>query len=179
MKIYLVRHAETDENTSGIMQGRSINSRLNRRGIMQANEVKNALKDIDFNVCFTSPLIRCWSTAMIVGGDRIEIKEDKRLVERYLGNFEGKERKTYDVSKYWDYKLNSSDEDVESIRDILKRCEDFLTYLKDNYSDDDNILIVTHNAIVKGIMNILENKNYPDSLILYDIKNGYYKSYDI
>ena len=161
------------------MQGRTINSQLNRRGIMQATEVKNALKDIKFTACFTSPLVRAWSTAMIIAGDKVEIKQDDRLIERYLGELEGKDRTTYDVEKYWDYNLNSNDKDVEPIQDILVRCEDFIKYLKDNYKSDDNILIVTHSAIVKMIQNIFENKEYPEKLIAYDIKNGYYKCYNI
>ena len=179
MKLYVVRHGQTDENASGIMQGRTINSQLNRIGIMQATEVKNKLKDIKFTACFTSPLIRSWSTAMIIAGDKVEIKQDDRLIERYLGNLEGKDRETYDVEKYWDYKANYSGEGVESIRDILNRCEDFINYLKENYKDDDNILIVTHSAIVKMMQNIFENKDYPNKLIAYDIKNCYYKCYDI
>ena len=179
MKIYVVRHGQTDENANNIMQGRTINSQLNRRGIIQAQEVKNVLSDIKFDICFTSPLIRAWSTAMIIAGDKVEIKQDDRLIERYLGELEGKERGTYDVSKYWDYKLNSNDKGVEPIRDILNRCEDFIKYLKENYDKDANILIVSHSAIVKMIENIFENKDYPNKLIAYDIKNCYYKSYDI
>ena len=179
MKIYIVRHGQTDENASNIMQGRTINSQLNRRGIMQAQEVKNALSDIKFDVCFTSPLVRAWSTAMIIAGDRVEIKQDDRLIERYLGELEGKERETYDVSKYWDYDLNSNDKGVEPIIDISNRCENFIKFLKEKYSEDSNVLIVSHSAIVKMIQNIFENKDYPKKLIAYDIKNGYYKCYKI
>ena len=131
MKIYLVRHAETDANKNKVMQGQTQNLQLNENGIRQATNLKNKLKDIKFNVCFTSPMIRTWSTAMILVGDRVEIKEDKRLIERYLGNLEGKDRKTYDASKYWDYTLNSNDDDVEKIQDVFNRCQSFINDLKE------------------------------------------------
>jgi len=179
MKLYVVRHGQTDENASGTMQGRTVNSQLNRMGVMQAQDVKNKLKDIKFTVCYTSPLIRAWSTAMIIAGDKVEIKQDDRLIERYLGDLEGKDRETYDVSKYWDYELNSNDKGVEPIRDILNRCEDFIKFLEENYKEDDNILIVSHSAIVKMMQNKFENRDYPNKLIAYDIKNCYYKCYNI
>lgn len=77
MRIYLVRHGETDANKDKIMQGQSQNLQLNQNGVMQATNLKNKLKDIKFDVCFTSPLIRAWSTAMVIVGDRVEIKEEK------------------------------------------------------------------------------------------------------
>ena len=82
MKIYLVRHGETDANKNGIMQGQSQNLQLNEAGIRQATNLKNKLVSVPFTACFTSPLIRAWSTAMIIVGDRVEIKEDDRLIER-------------------------------------------------------------------------------------------------
>lgn len=67
---------------------------------------------------------------MIIVGDRVEIKEDDRLIERYLGNFEGKDKKEYDPNIYWDYDLNSNSEEVEAIQDIFKRCNSFVEDLK-------------------------------------------------
>ena len=44
MKIYLVRHGETDANKDKIMQGQSQNLQLNQNGVMQATNLKNKLK---------------------------------------------------------------------------------------------------------------------------------------
>lgn len=179
MKIYLVRHGETDANKDKIMQGQSQNLQLNQNGVMQATNLKNKLKDIRFDVCFTSPLIRAWSTAMVIAGDRVEIKEDKRLIERYLGNLENKDRKLYDVNKYWDYNLNSNDEDVEPIQDIFKRCNRFVEDLKKNYQDDAVILIVSHGAITRCLHHILMNSNLSKNLIDFKIENCYCKEYQL
>ena len=165
MKIYLVRHGETDANKDKIMQGQSQNLQLNQNGVMQATNLKNKLKDIKFDICFTSPLIRAWSTAMIIAGERVEIKEDKRLIERHLGNLENKNRKLYDVNKYWDYNLNSNDEDVEPIQDIFKRCNNFVDDLKKNYQDDAIILIVSHGAITRCLHHILINSDLNKNLV--------------
>lgn len=159
MEIYLVRHAETDANKNKVMQGQTQNLQLNENGIRQATNLKNKLKDIKFDMCFTSPMIRTRSTAMILVGDRVEIKEDKRLIERYLGNLEGKDRKTYNVSKYWDYNLNSNDESVEPIQEVFKRCKSFINDLKEKYNDNDTIIIVSHGATTRCLHHILKNTN--------------------
>lgn len=43
MKIYLVRHGETDNNMNGIMQGQSANLQLNQNGVMQATNLKSKI----------------------------------------------------------------------------------------------------------------------------------------
>jgi len=179
MKIYLVRHGETDANKNKIMQGQSQNLQLNETGVRQASILKMKLNDIKFNICFTSPLVRAWSTAMILVGDRVEIKEDKRLVERHLGTLEGKERSEYNVSKYWDYKLNSNDEEVEPIKDIFKRCNSFINDLKNNYNDDDIILVVSHGAVTRCLHHILKNSDLNKNLLDINIKNCYCNEYEL
>ena len=171
MIVYLVRHGETDANKNKVMQGQTQNLQLNENGIRQATNLKNKLKDIKFNACFTSPMIRAWSTAMILVGDRVEIKEDDRLIERYLGNLEGKDRSSYDVSKYWDYDLNSNDEEVERIQDIFKRCNSFINDLKNNYSDNDIILVVSHGAVTRCLHHILSITDLNKSLLGFKIEN--------
>ena len=182
MKIYLVRHGEVDQDTDFNRYEKRRNYQLNNLGVMQANNLKNKIKDMNFDACFTSPLLRAWSTAIIIVGDRIEIKEDSRLMERYLGEYEDgtqSERFKDNLDKYYDYKLNSSDHNVEPIQDLYKRCNDFLSYLKDNYSDDSKILIVSHHGIIKTMHNII-NKNKLDG-ILEEIKieNCSIREYDI
>lgn len=175
MKIYLVRHAETDANRNGIMQGQSENLQINDKGIIDARIIKMQLSKINFKKCYTSPLIRCWSTAMIVAGDRTEIIEDKNLIERYLGNYEGKHKDTYDINKYWDYNLNSDDGGVEPIQDIFDRCNNFLESIKDKYNDEDNILIVSHSGVIRTLYHIINKTDLNSNLVNFDINNCFYK----
>ena len=102
MKIYLVRHAQTEANYQGLWQGRT-NTPLSEAGIRDAQKKKKKLNGKPLDICITSPLSRTWQTAMIMAGDRTYILEDERLIERNLGNFEGKSRTLYDAKKYWDY----------------------------------------------------------------------------
>ena len=173
MKIYLVRHAQTDANKCGIMQGQTENTQINTEGIEEAQSLKMKLSNIKFDKCYTSPLIRTWSTAMILVGEKTQIIEDNRLIERYLGNFEGKHKGTYDVEKYWNYELNSNSEDVEPIQNIFKRCKEFLDDIINKHEDEETIIIVSHSAIIRCLHHIINKSNLTSKLINFKIENCY------
>ena len=177
MKIILVRHGETEANYDGIMQGQMLNYSLNDRGVRQAQILKNKLKDTKIDICFTSPLARTWQTAMIVVGDRVEIKEDKRLIERYLGKYEGNTKRDYDPKKYWDYFLNSHDCDVESVQLLFSRSKDFLEEIYKRYKDS-TVLVVSHSAIIRALHHLIKNTDLHKNLLGFKIENCYCKEYE-
>ena len=178
MKICLVRHAETEWNYEGKIQGQK-NMELNETGIRQAKKLKIKLSDLSYDYCYMSPLIRAVQTAIILIGDRVETIPDKRLVERDFGELEGKSIKLYNAKKYWDYNLNCSDQGIEPVQDIFKRCEDFLDYIKNKYDDDTTILVVSHGAPVRAMHHILSNTDRGSNLLNIAIPNCYYKEYEI
>lgn len=177
MKITLVRHGETVYNQLGKMQGRS-NIPLTDEGRRQCKRLKESIKDNKYDMCFSSPLIRTMETAMILVGDKVLITPDDRLIERGIGELEGKFREEYDYKKYWDYKLNCGDKDVEKIQDLFKRCEDFINYLKKNHNGK-NILIVTHGATFRSLHHILYKTDRNTELYDFNIKNCGYEEIKI
>ena len=178
MKIILVRHAQTEDNFNNIMQGRR-NNLLNDAGRRDCQKLREKLKTIKIDYCYTSPLVRCVETAFILIGDRCEMIRDDRLIERDLGELEGKNRDVYDINKYWDYDINSNDFGVEPVRDIINRSRDFLEYIKNKYPSDTTILIVSHSAPVKAIKLLLENKELKGNLFERNINNSEYLEFDI
>ena len=89
MKIYLVRHGETEWNKEYRLQGQA-DTQLNDYGRELAQITAEALKDIPFDVIFHSPLSRAKETAYILKRDRkIEIIGDERLREMSFGIAEG------------------------------------------------------------------------------------------
>ena len=178
MRIYLVRHAQTEDNFNGIMQGR-VNNLLNDTGRRQCQNLREKLAPIEIDYCYMSPLVRCVETAFILVGDRAPLIPDDRLVERDLGKLEGKKREVYDVNKYWDYDLNSNDKGVEPVRDVISRCNDFLDYIKNKYPKDTSILIVTHSAPCKALKLLLENKELKGNLFERNIDNLEYLEFEL
>ena len=70
MKLYMIRHGETDWNKTRQLQGKS-DIPLNDFGRKLAAETAEALKDVPFHLVITSPLSRARETALIIKGDRV------------------------------------------------------------------------------------------------------------
>ena len=89
MKIYMMRHGETDWNIIKRLQGRS-DIPLNEEGRRLARVTAEALADIPFTRIYTSPLLRAKETAMIIKGNRdIPVIEEERIQEISFGVYEG------------------------------------------------------------------------------------------
>lgn len=177
MKITLVRHGQTESNYLEICQGSS-NILLNDTGRRECQKLRDKIKDKKFDVCYMSPLIRAVETAMILIGDRVQMIPDKRLVDRDLGELEGKERSLYDANKYWDYNLNASEQGVEPVQNIFKRCNEFLDYILEKHKDE-SVLIVAHAATIRAIRHILLKSDLSKTLLHDDIKNCYYEEIEV
>lgn len=67
---YFVRHGETDFNRASIMQGRKIDSVLNRLGRAQATALAERMRDVPLDAIYTSTLRRARETASIVARGR-------------------------------------------------------------------------------------------------------------
>ena len=89
MKLYLIRHGETDWNKEFKIQGSS-DIELNEYGRELAFITREGLRHIPFDIAYTSPLKRAKETAeIILGGRNILLYEDKRVQEACFGSFEG------------------------------------------------------------------------------------------
>jgi probable phosphoglycerate mutase len=79
LKIYLIRHGETDWSTSGRHTGRS-DIPLTARGEQEAREVGARLRALRFNRVFSSPLQRARLTCELSGLESV-IEFDSDLQE--------------------------------------------------------------------------------------------------
>ena len=82
MIIYIIRHGETDLNVRKIVQGWA-DEPLNENGILLAQETGRALRDVHFDFCISSPLLRAKKTAGILleesGDGHVPVRVDDRL----------------------------------------------------------------------------------------------------
>ena len=91
MKIYLIRHGETEWNKDRRLQGQS-DVPLNAYGRELAEETAKALEreGTIFDRAFASPLSRALETARILTAGRdIPLETDRRLMEMNFGAYEG------------------------------------------------------------------------------------------
>ena len=155
MKITLIRHAETMFNENNKIQGIS-NVKLSDVGVRNVLKLRDKIIDKHYDICLMSPLSRWVETAFLLVGDRVLTQVDERLIERGMGNLEGKDFSSYDKHKYWNYDINSSEDDVEAIKDLIQRAKLFLNYIKKEYKDK-SVLIVSHSAVIRAMILLINN----------------------
>ncbi len=175
MKIILVRHGETDWNLKHIMQGIT-DIPLNEKGKEQALMVSKKLENTKIDVCFSSPLIRAVETAKIITD--LDIIIDKRIIERSVGSLEGKDSKIYKNHNYYDFKLNSNEYGVETVKDLFARAENFLNDVKKKYSDK-TVLVVSHGATIRALHYVISGYNEDTNFLDTKTPNCCVFEYDI
>ncbi|MBR3041256.1 MAG: histidine phosphatase family protein, partial [Eubacterium sp.] len=89
--LYIIRHGKTDWNNLHKIQGRT-DVPLNEEGRAMAREAAVEYKNVHFDVCYCSPLIRAMETAeILLEGRDVPIITDDRLMEMCFGVYEGVE----------------------------------------------------------------------------------------
>ena len=167
MKIYYVRHGQTDWNLTRKMQGGGTEKELNETGINQANETRKELENVKYDIIICSPMYRAKQTAEIINKDKnVKTIIDERIRERKLGKLEGHEITDEIEKQIWDYNLNYQIPEGENLHDFEKRILCFLEDIKKKYSDK-TVLIVAHGGVAKVIKAHLYGM--PKSKLLSDI----------
>lgn len=176
MKIYILRHGETEENTRGIMQG-NMETLLNEKGRNQAMAVRDKVKEAGIDLVITSPKVRAKETA-ILAAPGIELIEDKRLLSRNHGEFEGMSRDQIDLKEYWNIKKNIQYEKAESVGEIFNRVSSLLNDISINYSDK-TVLLVTHSGLTRVFYYYFNG--FPDDgdLTEYESHNCSFEEYEL
>lgn len=168
-KIYIVRHGKTDWNKKGLLQG-TTDIEINEEGIAQAKKLAKLIDTDEIDICICSPLKRTRKTAEILIENKKEIIYDDMIIERCFGNYEGKPINFDLIKKQWNYKLNDSSNNIESIQDCLERANKFLKKLKEKY-ENKTILIVSHGSFIKALHFNLIGYDENTDFLSFDPKN--------
>jgi len=154
MRIYLVRHGETEWNRVRRFQGRS-NLPLNKKGKKQVKALALALKNKPLTAIYTSPLIRALETARLIKvfHPSIPIFEEKGLIEMDLGEFDGIKAQDW-AEQYPDFRKawNENPASVkmpggESLKEVQVRAKHTLERITRIYPPDTTLLISSHNFV--------------------------------
>ena len=174
MRLYIMRHGETDSNREKRLQGR-VDNPLNESGIKLAREVGRALRDIRFSLWITSPLKRAVQTGEAVLSENkvsgnVPMEKDEGIIEISFGSWEGlgcgKDNFEIDCDNFSDFYKNPElvnfPEDAEKPSDVKKRTLEFLKRtvareeLKTKSGEPEkNVLITTHGFAMRALLNSL------------------------
>lgn len=162
MKIYVVRHGETELNKNKILQGR-YDEALCKEGVDLAVKTGRAIKGIKFDYAFSSPLIRSVETVRLIldnsGNTGVDISTDLRLAEIDVGDWTLRDltdatypdfaiMKSFFADPFSQKKCPGG----ESVCDVMKRTQDFLKELASR-NDDKTYLVGTHGMATRAMLN--------------------------
>ena len=159
MKIYLLRHGETDWSKEGRLQGHT-DIPMNEKGIEQIKDAGDFLIRTGeiIDIIITSPLIRAKRSAEIIadkiGYDKKDIIVEQGFIERCFGLGEDltKEERNAKFS-------GKGYPNVESVEDLCERAGIAITKYINEYFDK-TILIAAHGSILKAILVSIMKEKY-------------------
>lgn len=150
MKLYLVRHGQTDFNAGNLAQGIS-DIPLNDTGKAQAAALAHTVQPMHFDAYYVSPLQRARQTAEIITGGQADFIVDPLLRERSFGEVEGRHVDWSQVGDIHDRRANISTYGIEPVNDLLARAKTFLDHLKATHRPDETILVVAHGGLLRAL----------------------------
>ena len=175
MDVYIVRHGQTDSNLAKVFN--TYIEDINENGIKQAEELRDKIKDIKFDIIYCSPLLRAVHTKDIINVNNIKTIYEPRLEERDPGVLAGMPWDTVDREKYWNYYEKEVYKDEESIEHLCKRVEEFLNELKEK--DYKKVLIVAHSGVSKAFYKYFNGLPENGALLKLGLKNGDVREYKL
>lgn len=177
MKLYVVRHGQTNWNIENRLQG-SVDIPLNDTGIKQAHLVASQIKPLPIDVIISSPLSRALETAKIINEKKsLPLLVDSAILERNYGILEGIYGTDYNQNLYWDFNKNYTYENVEPIQSFFLRIHSFLNNAIQIYSDK-NVLLVTHSGVNIAINCYFNNLPSNKKLLDIQLDNCSYSEYN-
>lgn len=174
MKVYIVRHGQVPHNA--LKQYNTTDEDLTELGIRQAEELRDKIKNMNFDIIICSPLNRAKHTAEIININNNKIIYDDRIRERSCGDLSGKPLEVTNREEYWNYNTKIKYGTSENIKLFFERVYKFLDELKTK--EYDNVLIVAHSGVSKAFNGYFEGIN-DGKFLNRGLKNCEIKEYEL
>jgi len=173
MKLYFVRHGESQANLRHEISNRGLQYGLTFTGREQALALAQTLKNLKITHIYSSPILRAIETTIILANQlNLDYEIVDALREYDCGILEGHSddaswkrwHELFDrwtVQKDWDYRLESS----ESFRDIQNRFVPFIDKLINQFGDTEAVILCVSHGGIYRLMLPLVLKNVDEETI--------------
>ncbi len=179
-EIFILRHGETDYNAQRIIQGRGVNSDLNRKGRAQGMAFYDKYKGEEFEVVLTSELKRTQQTVASFINDGIPWEKHGEIDEMDWGIHEGKKGTPAMKNDYvamttawksgnYNYRIEGG----ESAQELADRLTIFVNHLKTRA--EEKILVCSHGRAMRCLMAVLKEDALKDMEQYMHHNTGLYK----
>lgn len=158
MKLYLIRHGQTQMNVDRLYYGWT-NCPLNEEGIKQAEELKEIFRPIDYDKIIVSDLDRAVMTADIINSEKQKpVFKNEGFRELHFGRWEGLSNQAvvkdypeeYDMMKKdW---LGYTFPEGESFHSFYNRVIEAYNKLVQSEPVNSSVALVCHNGVISAIL---------------------------
>jgi len=156
MRIYFVRHGESQANVQHVISNRGLQHGLTRKGRQQALALAHRLQGLPITRIYSSPVLRAIETSVILASQLdLDYETVDALREYDCGILEGRSdeaawqlwQELFDawvIHKRWERRIEGG----ESFYNIRERFVPFIEGLVRQYgSTDDGVLCVSHGGV--------------------------------
>jgi len=170
MKLFLIRHGQTDWNLKGKIQG-SCDIELNNTGIKQAKELSNKVleENYKFSKTYSSSQRRAVKTSEILSeATNIGYIPIKGLEEINFGEWEGlswmevKEKYPTEYEEWYINRRYTKPPKGEAYQDMLERVLTSIYKIINENCDD--VVIVTHSAVIMCLQCYITNTPFDEMM---------------
>lgn len=149
LRLFLVRHAQTDWNRDRRFQGWT-DTALSDRGRSQAEAVARALADLELRAVYASPLERARATAQAIAAPHgLGVRTDEAFKEMRFGTWEGltvtevseRDRERYEIWVEAPHRFTAPG--GESLEEVRARVLEGLGRLRAGHGED-TVCLVAH-----------------------------------
>ncbi len=156
MKVYFIRHGETESNTKRLLQGND--TTLTENGKSQARFLGNRFSKIPIDVILCSKYKRAKQTAKIINENLNKkiIHTDYLAEKRWPNELIGKEFKSSEYLKFREAIMNNLNNpgwyysNEENLFDFRERASQFIDFLDER--KEENILAISHGSTIRMII---------------------------
>lgn len=165
--LVLVRHGESEWNVKGVWTGWT-DVDLSPKGHEEARQAGEALKDIHFDLAYTSTLKRAKNTLLeiekVIGQTDLTATESSALNERNYGDLTGKnkwevkaqvgEEEFQKIRRSWDYPPPNG----ESLKMVYERVVPYYeSEILPKLKEGNNIIIAAHGNSLRALIKYLDH----------------------
>jgi broad specificity phosphatase PhoE len=159
VRLFLVRHGQTEDN----IHMRYIGSRdepLTGKGVLQAQQVADALSQLNIKIVVSSPLSRAADTAArIQTACGVELRLEPRLAEGSFGDWEGLTRSAVlrlggrdaEALARWESNASSAPPGGESFKSVQNRAVEAAEALRAEFAGS-SVVLVSHVGPIKALL---------------------------
>ncbi len=162
VKLYIIRHAESEWNPIGRYQG-LLDPELSQRGREQAKRLREHFKNISLDAIYSSPLKRTYETALEVAeAQGLEVVKEERVIEIDHGVWSGllveevQQKYPEDFKRWLEEPHKIRFEGGESLIEVQERVKDFLQDIKEKHWGQ-RVAVVSHTVPIRTMYCTLLN----------------------